>query len=75
MTSPVIVAMLVWVGSAKGDFPTAIPNFATLADCQRSIPTVRASYQGMHKVIGQRFINAECVLLPPPAEAAVGGKR
>jgi len=75
MTSPVIIAMLVWVGSAKGDFPTALPNFATLADCQRSIPTVRASYQGMHKATGQRFINAECVTLPPPAEAADGGKK
>lgn len=75
MTSPVIIAMLVWVGSVKGDFPTAIPNFATMADCQRSIPSVRASYAGMHKVIGQRFINAECVVLPPPAEAATGGKK
>ena len=74
MTSPVIIAMLVWVGSAKGDFPTAIPNFATLADCRRSIPTVQESYRKMQAETAQRFISAECVVLPPSAEAATGGK-
>ena len=61
----IIIAMLIWVGAEAGPYPSTLPNFATIADCEASIPVVKASYGPRPGPGNLTFISASCVTLPP----------